>query len=289
MIEWPENLVADLARRRAILVIGSGVSRHSVGAAGARPPTWKAFLTKAMEDCPDRSALQAVEAALKAGDYLHACEWLKKRFDEAWVAYLRRTFSQPAFPPAPIHQEILSLDSRIVFSLNFDDIYERHVNSIHQGSYITKNYFDSDVSEFLRGDGHYIIKVHGNLNSPDNLIFTQKDYSKARTAHSSFYQAFDAALLTHTFVFIGSGYSDPDVNLLLENQNFGFPSQQPHYLLGGVGYGNDRKTSLRDNRNIKVLEYDPMDDFHSGLVPELQALNALVESERFELSQSAAW
>ena len=44
MIDWPQQLVDDLARRRAIVMIGSGVSRHSVGLSGARPPTWHGFL-----------------------------------------------------------------------------------------------------------------------------------------------------------------------------------------------------------------------------------------------------
>ncbi|OAI30175.1 hypothetical protein A1351_09755 [Methylosinus sp. R-45379] len=88
------------------------------------------------------------------------------------------------FASADVHQEILKLDSRIVFSLNFDDIYERHVNGIHRGSYIIKNYSDPDAAEFLRGDGRYIIKVHGNLNSPEHLIFTQKDYSRARVSYT---------------------------------------------------------------------------------------------------------
>ncbi|WP_343713357.1 SIR2 family protein [Inquilinus sp.] len=289
MIEWPEGLVNDLARRRAVVVIGSGVSRHSVGENDTRPPTWRMFLIKAKEDCPNKASLDLIDEAIQSGDYLHACEWLKKRYDEGWVGYLRRTFSTPKFSPADIHAEILNLDGRIVFSLNFDDIYERYVNSIHRGSYIIKNYHDSDVSEYLRGNGRYIIKIHGSLNSPENLIFTQRDYSAARIKHSSFYQAFDASLLTHTFLFIGSGHSDPDINLLLENQNFGFPTQVPHYFLTSAGFGEDRKASLRENRNLKVLEYDPVDDLHSGLISELKALNEKVEAERFSISKSTSW
>lgn len=227
--------------------------------------------------------------AIAGNDFLHACEWLKKRFDEQWIGYLRRTFSQPAFAPADIHQQILDLDSRIVFSLNFDDIYERHVHGIHRGSYIIKNYNDSDAAEFLRGSGRYVIKVHGSLNSPEKLIFNQKDYSSARVRHSTFYQAFDAALLTHTFVFLGSGYSDPDINLLLENQKFGFPSQMPHYFITSNGFGADRKASLRENRNLKILEYDPIDGNHSGLVEELKNLNERVEAERYEITKFTSW
>jgi hypothetical protein len=289
MIEWPQELVTDLARRRAVIVIGSGVSRHSIGTGGVRPPTWKNFLLSAVSDCPNKDDLEPVQSALDAGDYLHACEWLKQRYDEGWIAYLRKTFSQPAFQSARIHQEILNLDSRVVLSLNFDDIYERHAASIHFGSHIVKNYYDPDVAEFLRGNRRYIIKVHGNLNAATQMIFTQQQYSEARVKNSAFYQAFDAALLTHTFLFIGCGISDPDVNLLLENQNFGFPSSNPHYFLTTAKFGVDHKRSLRNNRNIKAIEYEPVDDFHTGLVDEISELNKLVETERFELVQSTDW
>lgn len=291
MIDWPENLVNDIARRRAVIVIGSGVSRHSVAAndQNSRPPTWKAFLEKALDDCPNKENLAAIQDAIAKEDLLHACEWLKNRFDENWVGYLRRTFSLPAFKPSEIHDTILKLDSRIIFSLNFDDIYERHANSIHHGSHIVKSFHDADVSEFLRGDGRFIIKVHGSLHTANELIFTQKEYSRARSKYTSFYQAFDATLLTNTFLFIGSGYNDPDVNLILENQNFTFPTHSPHYFLASSPFSADRKLSLRENRGIKVLEYDKVDDNHSGLVTELSALYDKVESARYDIAGATSW
>lgn len=287
-IDWSE-VVPDLARRRAVIIIGSGISRHSVNATGIKPPTWKEFLKKAVEECPDKSEMKVIEQAISEGDYLHACEWLRKRYDSRWIQYLRDKFSTPGFSPAEIHEKILNLDCRIIFTMNFDDIYERHADSVHKGSYIVKNYYDSDVEEFLRGSGRYIVKVHGNLNSAKNLIFTQKEYSQARISFAAFYQAFDAALLTHTFIFLGCGISDPDVNLLLENQNFRYQEQAPHFFVTSHGFNQDRKRSLRENRNLKVLEYDPLDNDHSGLVKELENLNRAVESERYELTKSSNW
>lgn len=291
MIDWPENLVTDLARRRVVVVLGSGVSRHSVGALDGtlRPPTWQAFLKKALEDCPNKESLAGITEAIETGDLLHACEWLKYRFDENWVGYLRKTFSLPAFKPSEIHDIVLKLDNRIIFSLNFDDIYERHANSIHHGSHIVKSFHDADVSEFLRNDGRFIIKVHGSLNTANELIFTQKEYSQARIKYSSFYQAFDATLLTHTFLFVGSGHNDPDVNLILENQNFSYPTQYPHYFLASSPFSADRKNSLRENRNLKILEYEKVDDNHSGLVAELGVLNEKVESMRYDIAAAASW
>jgi len=287
-IDWSE-VVPDLARRRVVIVIGSGVSRHSIGKDGQHPPLWRDFLNQAASDCPVQSNMDAIHEVLRDGDYLHACEWLKKRWDSRWRNYLRDTFATPGYAAADIHSEILKLDSRVVFTLNFDDIYERHADSIHRGSHIVKNYYDKDVEEFLRGPGRYIVKVHGNLNNAANLIFTQKEYSQARIENAGFYQAFDAALLSHTFIFLGCGISDPDVNLLLENQNFRYQEQAPHFFVTSQGVNLDRKQSLRENRNLKVLEYDPVDKNHSGLVEELRALNLTLETERFSLAQTVNW
>ncbi len=290
MILWPEALLSALARRRAVIVIGAGVSKHSTSAKGGeRPPLWGEFLEEAMKKAPVQDRLKPIQEALKVNDLLHACEWLKQRYDEHWIEYIRSIFQRPQYTSAPIHDLIFRLDSRIVFSLNFDDIYERHANTIGNGAFIVKNYFDPDVSEFLRGDSRYIIKVHGSLNRPDDTIFTQADYASARIKHGTFYKAFDAALLTNTFLFIGCGYSDPDVNLLLENQNFNYPSSLPHYFLSGSEIGEDRKLSLRKNRNIKVIEYDPVDDLHTGILYELEALIEQVEARRFDLAGNASW
>ncbi|WP_114394564.1 SIR2 family protein [Oleisolibacter albus] len=287
-IDWSE-VASDLARRRAVLVIGSGISRHSVGKDGKRPPLWREFLVRAAEDCPTKDNINVIQEALDTGDYLHACEWLKKRWDSRWVKYLRDTFSTPGYAAAEIHDQILKLDGRIVFTLNFDGIYERHADNIHRGSHIVKNYYDEDVEEFLRGNGRYIVKVHGNLDNTLKLIFTQQDYSKARIYNAAFYQAFDAALLSHTFIFLGCGIHDPDINLLLENQNFRYQEHAPHFFVTSTGLSNERKRSLRENRNLKVLEYDPIDANHSGLVEELKLLNSIVETERYHLANTTNW
>ena len=43
MIVWPLHLIDELARRRSIIFLGSGVSKNSAGIAGKRPPLWKEF------------------------------------------------------------------------------------------------------------------------------------------------------------------------------------------------------------------------------------------------------
>ncbi|NKI56890.1 SIR2 family protein [Labrenzia sp. PO1] len=290
--EWPPQLVRDIARRRVVLVIGSGVSRHATGVDGfTKPPIWKTFLKEAAEKIGRGPDTEHIFKAISDGDLLHACEWLKARFDEDWAAYLRSQFVDPKYSPGALHELIALLDARVVFSLNFDDIYENKSREINETSQFVKNYNDVDVCEFLRGNARYIIKVHGNLSSPATLIFTQEEYSKARISHSLFYSAFDAALMTHTFLFIGCGYGDPDVNLLLENQAFSSTpgSVNPHYFLTSSDLPNDLKQSLRKNRNLKTLTYKKIDENHSGLVDAMNTLLSLVGDARTALTEDNNW
>ncbi|SON57304.1 hypothetical protein HDIA_3763 [Hartmannibacter diazotrophicus] len=288
MVEWPENLVRDLARRRCVIVIGSGVSRQSRGQNGEIPPTWDSFLVECNNKSPGGPHVH-ISQAIEKGDLLHACEWLQRLYDHNWASKLRKEFSAPKYMPSDSHRTICRLDTRIIFSLNFDDIIDRALQEIYSGTSIKKSYYDADVSEFLRGTERYLVKVHGSLDNPGRLIFTQRQYASARISASSFYDAFDSALMTHTFLFLGAGYRDPDINLVLENQNFAFSESHPHYFLTSSDMHGDLKQSLRNNRNLEVIEYEKLDEGHSGFAVSMEDLLVRVEDFRASLAESLDW
>lgn len=288
MVDWPHDLVRDIARRRCVVVVGSGVSRQAIGNIGQRPPTWHGFLTDCNNELP-LGPQEHISRAIEEGDLLYACEWLQKKYEHDWGIKLRTAFSAPRFMPTQAHRTIARLDTRIIFSLNFEDILDRALQDVHGGTCVTKRYFDNGVAEFLRGAERYLVKVHGSLDEVDRIIFTQKQYAEARVKAAPFYNAFDSALMTNTFLFLGAGHRDPDINLVLENQNFSYSEAHPHYFLSASEMHEDMKCSLRSNRNLQVIEYDKVDDNHSGFPIAMQVLLELVESQREELSKSSEW
>lgn len=288
MVSWPNDLVRDIARRRCVVVVGSGVSRQASGVNGARPPTWDGFLREANRELPGGEQLH-ITTALNEGDLLNACEWLQQKYSHNWTGRLRSAFSAPRFAPAEVHRTIARLDTRIVFSLNFEDILDRALQEVHGGTCVTKRYYDEGVSEFLRGTDRYLVKVHGSLDETSKLIFTQRQYAEARISAAPFYNAFDSALMTHTFLFLGAGYRDPDINLVLENQNFTYSEAHPHYFLSAAGLHNDLKRSLRSNRNLEIIEYEKVDEDHSGFSAAIRELLELVEVHRQELAKTLEW
>lgn len=287
MINWPNSIVEDIARRKCVLVLGSGVSKNSVNNAGRRPKDWKEFLKSASENINGKTEIRR---QIKSGDYLTACELIKKELGrDDYNSLVRDEFLIPAFQPAEIHKHIFNLDSRIVITPNFDKIYDTYANTASNGNIIVKKYYESDVADCIRRPEPLIIKIHGSVESPDNLIFTRKDYAEARTENRDFYHLIDALSITHTFIFIGCGTNDPDIRLILEDYSFRFSHNKKHYLIMPKNAIHVKvREIISETMSLKALLYDPRDN-HAELTVSLKDLVIKVELKRDDLAQTRKW
>lgn len=288
-ITWPNSLVKDIARRRCVIFLGSGVSRNSVNSDGVHPKTWEATL-KAGALQVEESAQKCIKKHIKSKNFLMACELMRHAMGrDNFVNFLKGEFVEPRFQETDIHQAIFELDSRIVITPNFDSIYDVYVRHKTCGTTQVKNYYDNDVADVIRSDDRLILKIHGDIGTPDKLIFTKVDYAQARTKYDDFYSIIEALLLTHTFIFIGAGLNDPDITLLLEDYNFKHGFARKHYFV------IPKKTLTSAERNIyensmglQFLEYDSKND-HIQLLESIQDLNQKVEEQRHIISESNNW
>ncbi|MGB8954165.1 MAG: SIR2 family protein [Tumebacillaceae bacterium] len=289
MIDWPVDLVHEFALRRVVLYLGAGVSCHATSISGDRPPLWGAFLQEAVSQLD--SDTSGVQRLLNENDYLTACELILNKMGKVRFAeYARTKFLRPGFQYGEIHRHIYDLDARIVATPNVDKIYDTYASTTSSGTIITRSYSDSNIAELLRvPDQSVIIKVHGTIDDANNMIFTRKQYAEARYKHSTFYAILNALALTHTFVFIGCGYNDPDIRLVLENYAFNFPHCKPHYMLCSEdSVDGDMKTVLQENCNLEVISYSPINN-HVELTRSLGALVGLVSEKRDNVALTQKW
>lgn len=289
MIDWPSQLVEDLARRRAILFLGSGVSKNSVSELDPtrRPPTWEEFLRIALDQCENPK--RHIQALLNEHDYLTACEILKYKLDDRWNGLVHAQFVEPRFNPADIHRDIFKLDSRIVLTQNVDKIYDAFALSESSGTVYVKEYSTADVALVVRGDRRCVLKAHGSVDTPGEMIFTREEYIRGRVAFSSFYRVLDALAVTHTLLFVGCGVSDPDVKLMLERHAYSFPGSRPHYMVAPKkSFHTEIEQSFRRNMNLRFLFYKP-NDHHAELRESVGELTRLVDAQRESLAATRNW
>lgn len=287
-IHWPKQLVDDIARRRAILFLGSGISANAVGNAGARPPTWRQFLLTALDRCPNPK--KHISTLINRGDYLSACEIIKDKLEDEWMTVLNAAFTDPQYQPAPIHDAVFRLDVRVVLTQNFDRIYDNFATHRSSGTIHVKHYYDADVATFIREHRRIILKAHGVIDRPAKMIFTLAQYSKALFEHSEFYALLDALALTNTMLFIGCGLNDPDFRMMLTRHARMYPETRKHFICLSKSRSRhvDYEGAIESELKLKIIHYSAACE-HAELTAGLESLVALVDARRAELARELDW
>lgn len=277
-INWPSNLVEEIAYRRCVIFIGSGISASAINEAGKQPPTWGKFISdiKKLIKSPDEDDNKFIDDMIAQEDYLMALQVIYDLSDSgAYNKYLKDTYSRGGYIPSETHKVIKQLDSKIVITTNFDKIYD---NLCNQDTYIVHNYRDTkSIISNIKSPESIIIKAHGTIDDTNNIIFTGKQYYKAQENHPDFYSLLNALFLTNTVIFLGYSLSDPDINLVLQNVKNTSNSSAPHYVVLKDGTSKHRLKQWKDTYNIEALEYGPS---HDKLEDNLIELKELVEELR---------
>lgn len=77
-MKWPNQLVNCIARNRSVLFLGAGLSKNSTDNLGSHPKDWKEFLISGVDMLNNAHDKKLIKKEIKKGDYLLACELLKK-------------------------------------------------------------------------------------------------------------------------------------------------------------------------------------------------------------------
>lgn len=290
MIDWPEDLVRDIAARRSVLFLGAGVSRNAQNEHGVHPKEWSQFLDHLASRITDLVQAAEVRQCIKDADLLTACELARKYLSPStFKTEMLQEFSGNAYKHAKIHDDLSLVDSRFVLTTNFDKLYENRANQLQNNTVIVKSYYDRDVADVFRRQDRVVVKVHGTIDASDRTIFTRSQYALARRDHDHFYELLRALFVTHTFVFLGASMRDPDIQLLLEDHAYRFEGARPHYM--AMPEDATRPGILRvlaETMNLKPLVYNPVNN-HQELADSVAELVHKVEVARETLATTVGW
>lgn len=289
MLNWPIPLISEIARRRSVIFFGAGISMQCQNIHGQKPKGWSDLLSTAVDGLAGAEARrEEIRRLIRDREYLTACEVIRERMGEhPFHEFVRGELLTPNFQPAPIHDSLIQLGSRIYATPNFDKIFENRLSALPDNPVLVKNYYDDDIGVVAKGTTPVVLKVHGTIDAPDKLIFTRADYTRARNQYWRFYTVLESLSITHTFLFVGCGLSDPDLKLVLEDHAFTYRWTAPHYfVMRKRTVPASILPAIERNLNIKVLEYD---GDHSELKPALDNLVAAVNDRRKEIQLERTW
>lgn len=290
MIDWPEDLVRDIAARRSVLFLGAGVSRNAQNASGVHPREWSDFLNHLASRVGNPRQQAEIQQCLADADLLTACELARKYLSPSvFKTEMLTEYAGNAYRHAKIHDDLSLVDSRLVMTTNFDKLYENRANQLQDNTVIVKHYYDRDVADVFRRQNRVVLKVHGTIDALEQTIFTRSQYAVARRDYGHFYQLLRGLFVTHTFAFLGASMRDPDMQLLLEDHAYRFEGSRPHYMVMPDNSARAGTLSvLEETMNLKALVYDPANN-HRELAESVAALVPRVEAAREDIAATAAW
>lgn len=255
MINWPEPLIGEVAERRVVFFVGSGVTKN----AHSEFPVWNELLQDHLaQRLATNKDKQLVKSLVRQGRLLDAAEVIRSGLGGPTLAtQLRQVFDIRPSPISEIYDSILSMDPKTIITTNYDRMIEENFRH-YSGGGASHNVRDIDYPRILsdlRSPSRSIIKLHGCISRPEEIILDRTSYSKQRSANPGLHDAISALMTVNTVLFLGYSITDPDIQLILENMNRFNYTENCHYALISKMDHPSLRESYKQAYNVHFLEY----------------------------------
>lgn len=280
------DLIDDVARRRIVLFVGAGASKWAKPTSGGDFKDWVEFLQSANTELKGRKRIQRlVSEMIEQRDYLLASELLKSNLENRWTSLLEKEFQQVA-DVSRLHKAMILLDPRIIVTTNFDKLIEGAWAQVPGARYPTVlTRVGAEAFRLFRSDEKYLIKLHGSIDEPGEIVFDKTSYQSGAFSNSYYSEILSVLLLTHTFLFVGFSMNDPAVSMVVENAAYRFPNARPHYVFQPGKAVPEVDDLWKRLRRLYVLRYPNRND-HVALAERLERLGTDAGNRRAEILAS---
>jgi hypothetical protein len=276
-VNWPQHLTERIAAEQWVLFIGSGVSATCENSAGESPPTWSALLTTLCDLIPDPGEQHIGRDLIARNQLLSAADHIRYCLDHAnalnsYQTTIRRAVDGPLgdpYTPSLVFDDLLTLDARIVFTTNYDKLFE----IASRGGYSTHSFNSATLGGDLRRGDPVPVKLHGSTDSIAEVVLTRTDFSRVMRDGAPVLEALHALSLTSTILFVGYSLDDPDIQLALQAVGRGPLDPEAHYMLSPEPPTPSRIPVYRQSFGVTVLTYPAGD--HAAVH---DALSDLIDS-----------
>ena len=283
--EWPSTLVQRIVGGQWVLFLGSGVSMSCINSAGTSPPGWSGLLTTLCQLIRDEQSRAVGTSLIEGYDYLGAADHIQYSLDQegnvgAYQQAIRAAVDGPAndrFEPSELIETLLSLEPGVVFTTNYDKIFEvaaRNGFAVHP-------YSSTNLLDDLRLGEPVYVKLHGSTDAIQDIVLTRTDYASITRKGRDVFKALDALSATSTILFVGYSLDDPDIQLVLQAVGRSGMSPEAHFMLAPEPASPSRVPVFRESFGVSILTYQSGE--HLAVTEALKELSGQVLLSRERL------
>ncbi|MDO4800551.1 MAG: SIR2 family protein [Prevotellaceae bacterium] len=260
---FPQPFLDELLKSNVVPFVGSGMSNNAELPKGEKMPLWdqlgqsfKKILGKGYDKASSIEAISAFET---------------KYSKQGLIEKLRELLYIDLCKPGKSHDIFGRLPFNIVCTTNFDNLLEDTYSQLKK-SFVVKVREDQ-LSTTTRKNKVEILKYHGDLNNPSQLIATEDDYDSYIIKNPLMCTYICSLLLTKTPLFIGYSLDDADFRQIFQliKSRIGKMTKMAYV----ISFNCDKATEDRFNRrgvqviNLQKGENETYDEVLSAALKEL--------------------
>jgi SIR2-like domain len=201
----PRPLLEDIVRGRAVPFVGAGFSRNAAVPPGRAMPLWTELATALVAQISDYRYDGSPVDAISAYEQ----EYGRVRL----VEELRRILLVGYASPGAAHEEFCRLPFDIVCTTNIEFLLDDGYRRIGQSLTVVTQ--EEQLSVGVDHRTTTLVKLHGDLDHPSQLIVTEADYDGFLTRNPLLVTFVSNLLITRTPLFIGYSIEDADFRQIL--------------------------------------------------------------------------
>ena len=203
-----EIIASRLWGGHASLFIGAGFSKNANRLPGSSiPPNWNElgdlFFEKARAHLPTPKEREYANVLRLAEEVECVCG------REALSNLIRDSINDDKLEPSDLHIQLLALPWRDVFTTNYDTLLERTAAILNKKGERVYSVISND-QEIGINSPPFLMKLHGDINTPNSIIITEEDYRKYPSGHQAMISCIQHTIMMETLVLIGFSGNDPN-------------------------------------------------------------------------------
>ena len=203
--QLPNELRRDIVLSRSVPIIGAGFSSNAELPRDLKMPLWnelgKHFAESISRDYPFSTPVDALSAYEQQ---FTRTKLIEELHSELHIVEAKPSVAHLAFARVPFD---------IVITTNFDFLLER-AYEVSQYNTCTPVIEESQLSVNFGERTTKLLKIHGDLHHPNNLVATEDDYDSFIDKYPLLSTYISNLLISRTPLFIGYSLDDPDFRQL---------------------------------------------------------------------------
>jgi uncharacterized protein YutE (UPF0331/DUF86 family) len=239
--ELPKPFLDDIVTNNCIPFIGAGFSKNAMIPSGCQMPLWSDLGNRLSDLIPNHENISPLET-ISAFEY----EFSRAKLIEV----LTKELLIDEASPGKAHLSFCKLPFTVVCTTNIDFLLERGYEKVRR--YCCPIIQEDGLSVSNYDNRVNLLKFHGDLHNPSNLIVTEDDYDTYIEKHPLYATYIANLLISKTALFIGYSLDDPDLRHLwrLISERLG-RNRRPAYTI--LVNAKPHLVNRYERRGVKVI------------------------------------